>query len=426
MIESVALVLEVLTILFCLSGLFGRKIVINIYTIALIIMYVCIFIGINSYDFPIYISYLAYIMIFIYCLFLYRKNMRITLINLLLSFAISSVLQLIYYVPVFFVLRNSTYFLKTSGLFINIAAAITIFVLCKRVTLKEVSKFICQKSWIMKTLFIAVTLYLFINILYMQRNLSIDNTDFMQVIFFIILFFLIINEWQKAIEDAERKKTQLEMNRLYYDAYDELILLIRERQHDMKNHISAILGMIYTIDNYDELVESQKKYCDDVIEKNKETKLLLSIGNPLIAGFLYRKYQEAQKQQITIECKSATSGNDYFVPEYELIEFLGILIDNAIDALNANTLADKRIYVQINDREQELSILVANISRHYDMNEIGKFFQKDFTSKGKGHGIGLTKLRKMVKSRDGDIIVTNENFFGKNFLQFCIILPKKK
>ena len=163
--------------------------------------------------------------------------------------------------------------------------------------------------------------------------------------------------------------------------------------------------MIYTIDNYDELVESQKKYCDDVIEKNKETKLLLSIGNPLIAGFLYRKYQEAQKQQITIECKSATSGNDYFVPEYELIEFLGILIDNAIDALNANTLADKRIYVQINDREQELSILVANISRHYDMNEIGKFFQKDFTSKGKGHGIGLTKLRKMVKSRDGDIIV---------------------
>ena len=109
----------------------------------------------------------------------------------------------------------------------------------------------------------------------MFKNNVIENSDVIQIVFFVILFFLIINEWQKAIEDAERKRTQLEMNELYYDAYDELILLIRERQHDMKNHINAILGMIHTIDNYEDLVESQKQYCNDVVEKSKETKLLL-------------------------------------------------------------------------------------------------------------------------------------------------------
>lgn len=259
----------------------------------------------------------------------------------------------------------------------------------------------------------------------MKENGAIENMDFIQIIFFVLLFFLAVNEWQKAILDAERKKTQLEMNKLYYDAYDELILLIRERQHDMKNHINAILGMIYTIDNYEDLVASQKKYCNDVIIKSKETKLLLLIGNPLIAGFLYRKLQEAQKSKIAIECKVASNESCYTVPEYELIEMLGIMIDNAIDALKGMEI-DKKILVKIEDRKDELLILVANISRYYKPDEICRFFQKDFTSKGKGHGIGLSKLKKMIKERKGDIAVTNEMIDGSNFLQFCIVLPKRE
>ncbi|MCI8356326.1 MAG: GHKL domain-containing protein [Lachnospiraceae bacterium] len=270
-----------------------------------------------------------------------------------------------------------------------------------------------------------IIVYVFANAFYMKINKNIENTDLIQIIFFMILFFLAINEWQKAIIDAERKRTQLEMNELYYDAYDELILLIRERQHDMKSHINAILGMIYTIDNYDDLVESQKKYCDDVIGKNKETKLLLSIGNPLVAGFLFRKYQDAQKFEIEIECKVASKENNFFVPEYELIEILGILIDNAIEALSIRTVHGKKIYVEIKDTNENLQILVANISQYYGPDEICKFFQKDYSSKGKGHGIGLHKLKKVVKEKDGDIMVTNEKIDENNYLQFSIILPKK-
>lgn len=424
-IESVTIVLELMAILICLSNLFEKKMKLDVYVIALAIIDIFVITGINELGFPAYASILVYIAVFAYCLFYYKKNLRVVLINCFLAFLIISILQLLFCIPIYYLYNREKGMVGLNSLLVNISSIITVLLTKKKIKLKPISDFIQQKSWIIKIFFALMVMYLLINLFHMQVNDAIENKDFIQIIFFIILFFLAANEWQKAIADAERKRTQLEMNRLYYDAYDELILLIRERQHDMKNHISAILGMIYTIDNYEELVENQKKYCDDVMEKSKETKLLLSIGNPLIAGFLYRKFQEAQKNEIAIDCKVSSKESNYIIPEYEVIEILGILIDNSIEALETSKNG-KKILVQIDDQSQEIRILVANISRYYRPDEISKFFQKDFTSKGKGHGIGLTKLKKIVKEKEGDISVTNEEIEGDNYLQFCIAFKKER
>lgn len=425
-VESIALILELLAILLCLSNLFGKKMKFNVYTLILIVVYVFIFSCINSYGLPTYISILAYIGIIIYCLILYKKRIGITLVNFILAFAIVGLLQLIYCIPIFYLYNKEIGIKGLNSLLINIACVLTIIVVRNKVKLTIISDFIQERSWIIKCLFASITVYLFINIFYMQAYRNIKNTDYIQIIFFMVLFFLTINEWLKVIEDAERKKTQLEMNKLYYDAYDELLTLVRERQHDMKNHISAILGMVYTIDNYDDLVRSQKEYCHDVMEKSKETKLLLSSGNPLIAGFLYRKIQEAKEKEIEVEYKVGASSPDFSIPEYEMVEILGVLLDNAIEALADTEEKAKKIYMEIIDRKNELYISVGNTSRIYRQEEISKFGQKDFTSKGKGHGIGLSKLKKLVHGMDGEIIIVNNKREGANFLEFRIEIPKKK
>ena len=425
-IESVAVVLELFVVLISLSNLFDKKVKFDRYMIVLIIVYLFIFTGINSYSFPAYMAFLAYIAIFIYSLFVYKRNIKVTIVNCLLSFAIISVLQLIFYIPVFYFMGVYEKVVSLEELIVNIASVCTVLLIRNKVKLKVISDFILKKSWIMKILFVSIMLYLFVNIFYMKINLSINNEDFIQIIFFIILFFLAINEWQKAIAEAERKKTQLEMNKLYYDAYDELLTLVRERQHDLKNHISAILGMVYTIDNYDELVRSQKEYCNKVMEKSKETKLLLTAGNPLIAGFLYRKIQEAKEKGIDVEYKVIAGSSDFYIPEYELVEMLGILLDNAIEAEEESEITPKEVRVEIGDRKWQFAFLVENTSRVFSQDEIDKFFQKDFTSKGKGHGIGLTKLKKMVHEMDGDLIVTNSERSGINYLQFGVIINKKE
>lgn len=423
-IESVALVLELLAILICLSNTFGKKMSFNIFTIILVVIDLFIFAGVNMYDFPSYIAFLAYVAIFVYALFRYRKSIKVTLINCLLSLAVISVLQLIFYVPAFYILKDNIIGLR--GLFINIVSIFAIIFMNSKIKLKLISDFVQKKSWIIKALFISIMIYLFVNLFYVQMHDTIENTDFIQIIFFLLLFFLTFNEWQKAITEAERKKTQLEMNKLYYDAYDELLTLVRERQHDLKNHISAILGMVYTIDNYDELVRSQKEYCNKVMEKSKETKLLLSAGNPLIAGFLYRKIQEAKEKGIDVEYKVIAGGSDFYIPEYELVEMLGVLLDNAIEAEEESEITPKQVNVEIADRSWQFAFLVENTSRVFSQDEIDKFFQKDFTSKGKGHGIGLTKLKKMVHEIGGDLIVTNSMIDGMNYLRFGVMINKKE
>lgn len=241
----------------------------------------------------------------------------------------------------------------------------------------------------------------------------------------IILLILVLYQWQKSRSETERKIRQAKMSSLYYEAYDELLTLVRERQHDMNNHINAILGMIYTIDNYEELVHSQHEYLCEVMEKSREVRLLLAIENPLVVGFIYRKIQQAEQYGIRVEYQIVVKEKEIEVPGYELIEILGILFDNAMEALINSMEGEKLIRLEMGHENIRLRISVANVSRVFAADEIERFFQDDFTSKGKGHGIGLKKLKKIVLGLKGEIQVANNREGNVNFLEFTLWLPGK-
>jgi len=239
-----------------------------------------------------------------------------------------------------------------------------------------------------------------------------------------ILLFLVVFERQKSRARAERKIRQAQMSRLYYDAYDELLTLVRERQHDMNNHINAILGMIYTIDNYEDLVRSQQEYLREMMGKSREARLLLSIENPLVVGFIYRKVQQAEAYGIRVEYRIAVKEKETGVPDYELIEILGILFDNAMEALITGAEGTKLIRLEMYCENIRLYISVSNTSRVFAADETERFFEEDFTSKGKGRGIGLKKLKKTVLGLKGEIEVSNNREGDVNFLEFTVSLPR--
>ena len=102
---------------------------------------------------------------------------------------------------------------------------------------------------------------------------------------------------------------------------------------------------------------------------------------------------------------------------------IGILFDNAIEAFSNAEEERKQILVEVNNREHKIHISVANSSRIVDTKEIQSFFQPNYSSKGKGRGIGLAKLKKKVSEYAGDIIVSNEKCMDIDFLKFSIIVP---
>lgn len=381
-----------------------------------------IFEGINQGVFGKYVVLLTYFNLYLYGMLQYGKDIKTTLLNCFLTTIVVLVLQMVFYLPIYYIFGAENVGEGLSVILVNCGTLHGVIVLRKRVKWKEFSDFLLNRRLLLAGISLFILVCLGKEIYYLKKSSIAFSKEYIQVLLFFLLFFFALNEWKKAKVDAERKRVQIEVNRLYYAAYDELIEIIRERQHDLKNHISAIYGMIYTTDNYDDLAKMQEEYCQYIMDRNEETKLLLSAGNPLIAGFMYSKLKEAKEQGIEVNYKIKMEKVELKVPEYEIIEMLGILFDNAMEALEMQKV-EKIIYVNIIYINGKLDISVANRSEEYSNRKIEEFFRWNFSTKGIGHGIGLTKLKKMVHENEGEIVVSNEEYDSTNFLQFEICLP---
>lgn len=423
MISSIKIIVELFAYLYCLAGLFGKKFRLSIHAMILLALDLFLLTGINEYGFPVYLVLLLYMGMFVYGLLFYGGNIKTIIVNCFLAAVLVTFLQFILCFPLYVILmigyeQNGIY-----ELLINLGSLITIMYLSHRKVLVKIAKYVLKNN---KIFFILLFMLLFgmgINVLIMKSKNSINGTDYLQLIYFAFIFILIIWEWQKSRMDAEKRKAQLEMNKLYYGAYDQLIMVIRDRQHDMKNHISAILSMIHTTNDYEELVTKQQEYCGYVMEQNEKTKLLLSSGNPLITGFLYSKILEAEEKGIDVKYSIEIKKEIKF-PEYELVEMLGILLDNAIEALEKVQISKKCLHISVKEEQEKIIILVANNGVDCKKENISKFFDRGYSSKGENRGIGLSKLKYLVDGKKGDLIVYNEKYKEEDFLMFEIVLPK--
>lgn len=430
MVRDIKLLVELFAYLYCLAELFGKKFKINIYVVVLVILDLFLLVGIDDYGFPKYLSSLVYVGIFLYGLLCYGESIKITLVNCVLAPLVLAVLQIFMFVPLYFLFFSKYGQSQLNEVLINTGCLLLLILCSYKIKLKKLSESVVKRNKLIVGASILILCGFGYNFYQMKKDGTILKEAYIQMIYFLLVFLLVIYEWQKSRVDAEKKKTQLDMNRLYYDAYDQLILLVRQRQHDMKSHISTIKSLIFTTDNYDELVTKQEEYCDYVLKQNEKTKLVLTVENPLIAGFLYSKIQIAESKEIEVDYHVNLRKESWVIPEYELIEMAGILIDNAIDALE-NIKLDfymqeprKKIYVKMKETLEEIELTVANTSNYYGEDITAHFFDNGYSSKGKNRGIGLPKLKHLVHDRKGDIIVSNEFHENINYLTFTVKLPK--
>lgn len=424
-VGNLKVIIELFAYIYCLAELYGQKLKIGIHAVVFIIVDLFWMVGINDFGFPEYFSSLGYIAMVLYGLTAYKESIKNTLVNCFLAAIIVSILQLLFYLPLHYLLFYESGREDLNELLTNVFGFIFIVLCSHRVKLNQLSEF-CQKR--NKLIFIVTTFILFglgFNFYKIIEERALLREAYIQMVYFVLIFSFVMYEWQKSRADVEKKKAQLEMNRLYYDAYDNLIMLIRERQHDMKSHINTILNLAYTTESYDELVAKQREYCGYVMEQNKKTKLVLSSGNPLIAGFLYSVIQEAESHNIEVEYQIGIRKNETVIPEYELVDISGILLDNAIEAFhNIPEDFDKKIFYSIKETESSIVITVANTSPYYEADITSHFFEAGYSSKGQNRGIGLSKLKRHVQDRKGNIIVYNELRSCNNFLTFVVDLPK--
>ena len=410
MVKDIMGFMEILSFLYMVAAVYNVKMKYNIYTAVFIVLELFLLSGMNNYGFPSYLLVFSYLLMFIYCLINYEASLKETIVNGVLVVIGISMVQMLCYFVVSSVDIKFSLTVQQKEMTVSILYFMIVLAFSRKMHLPEISAFFIKRNVLLYTVGGFILVILGSQLWGIKKENFIDGKYILSATFFILFLILMIWEWQKTRSESEKRKVQLELNRIYYEAYEGLIQSIRERQHDFKNHLNALEGMIYSIDNYDELVLEQKKYLQSIMGELEPARLLTLVENPLIAGFLNYKVSKAQEMGITTRYHCVLQKRDMGIPEFKLIEMMGILLDNAIEELSSESIAERVLVIELMAEDNIMKFAVSNSYENNNNLDVSKIFENGYSSKGNGRGIGLSKLKHMMKDSNGEIAVSQEVF----------------
>ena len=254
------------------------------------------------------------------------------------------------------------------------------------------------------------------------------NKELIQIYYLVLMGLMTFayfywGKTQKTRLELEKKKLEMELQDVYGDAYKELMYEVRRKQHDFANQLGAIYSMHITAISLEDLVRKQSEYADILKKQCKYDKILTSCNNPILAGYLYYKCINLEKTNIDIDYSIHTDTAECCLPLHELIEVLGIFLANAKEEFERDEKEPKKIKLVVTESTDHLLVEVGNPSPYITMEKAGQLFQNGCSSKGKNRGIGLYRVKQLMKKCKADIIVENRTESGQNWIFFRVIIP---
>lgn len=158
-----------------------------------------------------------------------------------------------------------------------------------------------------------------------------------------------------------------------------------------------------------------------MLDDNKYNSIL-TLGDQVLSGFLYQKFEEAINININIDYKADTLIESLDVQIYYVIEMLGILIDNAIEAVIINN--DKVILFEIHKINNAYEFVIRNPNTYVDNEAILSWFDCGYSNKGKGRGFGLFRIKELCEKLGCCICCNNCTIGDKNWIEFILIIKK--
>lgn len=419
-------VLENIDLVICMHLLNGRGLRMNWKDITFVLA-TFITLVLLSYSFLAHI--LTVIVLIMYTIIEFGFEKRKVIINIELVFIIMGVLELGCWCilnAVSFVFGGN-WFPNTdvSCLVLNIMAFLTALLLFPHLKLEQFSNFMQQKIVLLQIVLFVIFCGFFGIVLrcWLTYHSPLSIEQYGVVIICLSLLLGVTYMWQKSNYKAREQEMQLQMHQMYDEGFQNLIADIRKRQHDFQNHLNTIYSMHYTCTSYEELVKEQQTYVDAIQTENRYYKML-SIGNPVIIGFLYGKFLQADQKCITVSYDIRIGDLQSKMPLHKMVEVIGNLFDNAVEAVE-NSGKEKRIYLEFVENPDRIVFKIRNASEYIPQEERIKLFEKGKSSKGQHRGIGLSNVKQICEQYKCDLQVKNQKKDNNMYLEFQMKIPCK-
>lgn len=386
MITLLYIALEAVAVLLLLHALYGKKMRWDKYSVGFVVLDCVLMSVIRFGKMNQSVSMIIYVLLIMYCICEFGTNVKQLVVNMILLAVIMMGIELAALIILQSLGAGIKGYEDISVVFANGIIVLIVLKMYKKLDLYAISVSFQRNGRLVAILLLlesSLVFFLIFEYKILQGKVPVQTIIISGIL--VLTVILCIHGLLYRIKYQE-KQAELEAYKTYSVAFSDLITQIRARQHEFDNHISALCNLHYICKDYDELVSEQSKYAKDVIGNNRFHRLLVS-GNPVIAGFLYGKLSSIQEQGIEVTYTFHISEFTSKIPVYLVVELIGNLLKNAVEAVKTQQV-EKQIHLSCTENENEFCLGVRNRSEKIPLDEMGRFFEKGYSSKGSGRGLG--------------------------------------
>lgn len=235
----------------------------------------------------------------------------------------------------------------------------------------------------------------------------IGMLDFLVICFLIFkIYGYLIKDYQKMMEQDVLLET-LNHEKRILKVIEEKTEEMNKLNHDLNNHKLTMLHLLK-----EKGKEAADQYLDDLLP---ESSTYVYTKNEVLNYILNEKMDLAESLGIDVKC-FIEGGIENEISDVDLSVLFGNLLDNAINA--AKEAEKKFIDIKIKKDDYKMVISIINSYTNLDFrNE--KYYS---TTKGKGHGYGLSNIKQIVEKYNGHDYIEHDD---KVFKHICIFLLMK-
>lgn len=114
------------------------------------------------------------------------------------------------------------------------------------------------------------------------------------------------------------------------------------------------------------------------------------------------------------------------MPMHKLVEVIGNLFDNAMEAIEEQGV-EQKIYLEFIEQPEQIDFKIKNESCYIPQEKLLKMFERGESSKGELRGLGLANVRQICEEYKCDLQVNNrKGEQDKSYLEFEITINKGK
>lgn len=419
--------LNILAVVYVLSKILNKKVNFTNYKTYLVVL-ALIIVNIVNYiyvdDFIRFLISTLAICMGAYILFRddFHKIFIATIFEQIIMFVSEMLLMLI--IIWLFKMDKASLFINIQGtLLINVGVSLIAIGLVNIKPLlklmRRITSFICDMDGMHKYVLIIV-LMVTLNVLLMFIYSSTENTSML----LINLSFILIYSYIVYASLSEKNKnmifrTENKVLTCNLSEYERMLNHQREMNHENKNQLVVIKGMIRQNENAIE-------YIDRIIDENriindslyKKTKHIPSGG---MQGIIYQKMLQMGEKKIKANLnvnKNIKQLNfSKMKPKlnYDVCRILGVFLDNAIEETDTLKIRRKEIGISMYGENNHLIIKISNEFK--GKLNLERMAEDGYTTKSKGHGYGLSLVKNIVEHNSK---INWEKSINDNIFTQCI------